>query len=57
MACRSLEYIFSDECQIVIGNKLYIWRTDDEKDRPHLVCSPKVKKLSLVVSPAGGRTH
>ena len=53
------EYIFSDECQIVIGNnnKLYIWRTDDEKDRPHHVCLPKVKKLSLVVSPAGGRTH
>ena len=46
-----MEYIFSDECQIVIGNnnKLYIWRTDDEKDRPHLVCSPKVKKLSLMI--------
>ena len=32
-------YIFSDECSVVIGSakRVYCWRTEDEKDRPHLI--------------------
>ena len=33
--------MFSDESQIVLGinNGVYIWRQDDEKYNPHLICS------------------
>ena len=33
--------MFSDESQIVLdtNNRVYIWRQDDEKYKPHLICS------------------
>ena len=33
--------MFSDESQTVLGtnNRVYIWRQDDEKYNPHLICS------------------
>jgi len=43
--------IFSDESQVVIGakNRVYIWRKDDEKYRPHLICPKPKHKLSLMI--------
>ena len=43
--------IFSDESQIVLGtNKcVYIWRKDDEKYNPHLICSRSERKISLMI--------
>ena len=43
--------IFSDESQIVLGtnNRVYIWRKDDEKYNPHLVCSRSERKISLMI--------
>ena len=43
--------IFSYECQIVLGtnNRVYIWRKDDEKYNPHLVCSRSERKISLMI--------
>ena len=45
------KWIFSDECQIVLGqnNKIFIWRKADEVDSPHLVCPPSQKKISVMV--------
>ena len=43
--------IFSDESQIVLGtnNRVYIWRKDDEKYNPHLICSRSERKISLMI--------
>ena len=43
--------IFSDESQIALGtNKcVYIWRKDDEKYNPHLICSCSEWKISLMI--------
>ena len=43
--------IFSDESQIVLGtnNCVYIWRKDNEKYNPHLVCSHSERKISLMI--------
>jgi len=43
--------IFSDESQVVIGvnKRVYIWRRDDEKYRPHLICQRPNRKLSLMI--------
>ena len=42
--------IFSNESQIVLGtnNRVYIWRKDDEKYNPHLICSRSERKISLM---------
>ena len=43
--------IFSDKSQIVLGtnNRVYIWRKDDEKYNPHLICSRSERKISLMI--------
>ena len=43
--------IFSDESQIVLGanNRIYIWRKDDEKYNPPLICSRSARKISLMI--------
>ena len=43
--------IFSDESQIVLGtnNRVYIWRQDNEKYNPHLLCSRCERKISLII--------
>ena len=43
--------IFSDESQIVLGtnNRVYIWRQDNEKYNPHLICSRCERKISLII--------
>ena len=45
------KWIFSDESQVVIGenNRIYVWRKDDEKDQPHLVCPAPRRRLSLMI--------
>ena len=49
---RTVDYywkkvIFSDESQIVLStnNRVYIWRKDDEKYNPHLICSRSERKI------------
>ena len=43
--------IFSDESQIVLGtnNRVYIWRKENEKYYPHLICSRSERKISLMI--------
>ena len=43
--------VFSDESQIVLGtnNRVYIWRKNDEKYNPHLICSRPKQKISLMI--------
>ena len=43
--------IFSDESHIVLGanNRVYIWRKDDEKYNPHLICPRPERKISLMI--------
>ena len=43
--------IFSDESQIVLAtnNRAYIWRKDDEKYDPHLICSRSEQNISLMI--------
>ena len=43
--------IFSNESQIVLGtnNRVYIWRKEDEKYNPHLICSRSERKISLMI--------
>ena len=43
--------IFSDESQIVLGtnNRVYIWRKNDKKYNPHLICSRSEQKISLII--------
>ena len=43
--------IVSDESQIVLvtNNRVYIWRKDDEKYNPHLICSRSEWKIGLVI--------
>ena len=43
--------MFSDESQIVLGtnNRVYIWRKNDEKYNPHLICSRPKQKISLMI--------
>ena len=43
--------VFSDESQIVLGtnNSVYIWRKDDEKYNPHLICSRSERNISLMI--------
>ena len=43
--------IFSGESQIVLGtnNRVYIWRKDDEKHNPHLICSRSERKISFMI--------
>ena len=40
--------IFSDESQIMLGTN-NIWRKDDEKYNPHLICSRSERKISLMI--------
>lgn len=44
-------WIFSDECQIVIGlnNRIYIWRKESEVNSPHLVCQAPRGRVSIMV--------
>ena len=42
------KYIFTDECQVVI-NKVKIWRTKDEKGRPHLVVPEEQRQVQLMI--------
>ena len=45
-------YIFSDECSVVIGGakRVYCWRTEDEKDRPHLIPKGRTqRRLSVMI--------
>ena len=43
--------VFLDESQIVLGtnNRVYIWRKDDEKYSPHLICSRSERNISLMI--------
>ena len=43
--------IFSDESQIVLAtnNRVYIWRKDDEKYNPYLICSRSERNISLMI--------
>ena len=43
--------IFSDKSQIVLStnNRVYIWRKDDEKYNPHLICFRSERKVSLMI--------
>ena len=43
--------IFLDESQIFLGtnNRVYIWRKDDEKYNPYIICSPSERKISLMI--------
>ena len=45
------KWIFSDESQIVISsdNRVYIWRRDDEVNKPHLVCPTHQRRLSVMI--------
>lgn len=45
------KWIFSDESQVVIGsdNRMYIWRKDDEVNKPHLVCPTHQRRLSVMI--------
>ena len=44
--------IFSDESQTVFGtnNSVYIWRKEDDKYNPHLICSRSDRKINLMIS-------
>ena len=44
-------WIFSDECQVEIGNnnRVYIWRKSDEVVNPNLVCATLNRKLSVMI--------
>lgn len=44
-------YIFTDECQVVLNKqgKIKIWRTKDEKGRPHLVVPEEQRQVSLMI--------
>ena len=45
------KYIFTDECQVVINKqgKVKIWRTKDEKGRPHLVVPEEQRQVQLMI--------
>ena len=45
-------FIFSGECSVVIGcaKRVYCWRTEDEKDRPHFISKCRTKRrLSMMI--------
>ena len=45
-------FIFNDECSVVIGGakRVYCWRTEDEKDRPHLIPKGRTqRRLSVMI--------
>ena len=45
-------FIFSDECSVVIGGakRVYCWRTEDEKDRHHLIPKGRTqRRLSVMI--------
>ena len=48
--------MFLDESQIVLGTNnhymhvnVYIWRKDDKKYNPHLICSRSERKIRLMI--------
>ena len=46
------KFIFSDECSVVIGDtkQVYCRRTEDEKDRPHLILKDRTqRRLSVMI--------
>ena len=44
-------YIFTDESQVVVNKqgKVKIWRTKDEKGRPHLVVPEDQRQVQLMI--------
>ena len=48
----SNNFIFSDECSVVIegAKRVYCWRAEDEKDRPHLILKGRTqRRLSVMI--------